>query len=220
MADGPDLAALDLKLARALAERAAAARPRSPDEAAIALRATLAAVPDAPRALAIDLWRRLQAEADRRPTVVWGAPADAAGVGLVEAVADPMRALDRAEAGARAVLALGTGRAWWGRMLARPALRVTGALPETGRGVPSALIVTAERDGPTGDDRTFWVTDAPGSAAEVVAALSAAGLAAAPVEVAGGLKLFAIAGYVQDEDARLQAAPGGLSGVIGAAPVF
>ena len=37
---------------------------------------------------------------------------------------------------------------------------------------------------------------------------------------AGGLKLFMLAGYVQAEDGRLASAPGSLSGVIGAAPIF
>ena len=35
---------------------------------------------------------------------------------------------------------------------------------------------------------------------------------------AGGLKLFALAGFYQRDDARLARAPGKLSGVIGAAP--
>jgi hypothetical protein len=34
------------------------------------------------------------------------------------------------------------------------------------------------------------------------------------------LKLFVLTGYVQAEDIRLDGAPGGLTGVIGAAPVF
>ena len=36
----------------------------------------------------------------------------------------------------------------------------------------------------------------------------------------GGLMLFVLTGYVQAEDIRLDGAPGGLTGVIGAAPVF
>ncbi|HWW12137.1 MAG TPA: hypothetical protein VN018_06455, partial [Brevundimonas sp.] len=54
----------------------------------------------------------------------------------------------------------------------------------------------------------------------IVEALGDAGLAATPLIEAGGLKLFVLAGYVQAEDGRLNGAPGTLSGVIGAAPLF
>ena len=53
-----------------------------------------------------------------------------------------------------------------------------------------------------------------------LAALAQAGLAAQPLTPGGGLKLFLLAGYVQAEDGRLDGAPGDLTGVIGAAPVF
>ncbi|KDP93551.1 hypothetical protein ER13_17975, partial [Brevundimonas sp. EAKA] len=72
----------------------------------------------------------------------------------------------------------------------------------------------------SGDDRSFWVTDSGLSDARIVEALGEAGLAAEPLAAAGGLKLFLLAGYVQAEDGRLSAAPGRLTGVIGAAPVF
>ena len=49
-------------------------------------------------------------------------------------------------------------------------------------------------------------------------ALSRDGVAADLVAEAGGLKLFALAGYYQREDERLARAPGRLTGVIGAAP--
>ncbi|HEX7948692.1 MAG TPA: chorismate mutase, partial [Phenylobacterium sp.] len=65
---------------------------------------------------------------------------------------------------------------------------------------------------------TFWVTDAIESVAAVEAALSRDGVAADLVAEAGGLKLFALAGFYQREDERLARAPGRLSGVIGAAP--
>jgi hypothetical protein len=74
--------------------------------------------------------------------------------------------------------------------------------------------------GPTGDDRTFWITDSVLAPGRITAALGAAGLAATPLIEAGGLKLFALAGYVQARDGRLDDAPGSLKGVIGAAPVF
>lgn len=222
MGSSPGTGELDRRLVQALGARLAAGAREAPDAAAIALREVLAAAPDLPRGLVVDLWRRLEAEADPRPVALWGA-APIPGLhlcGPARTVADPAEALTVAEAGGRAVLAIGAGVPWWGRMLARPGLRVVGTLPELGHGPPAALIVTAERPGPTGDDRTFWVTDAAGPPAAVIARLSAVGLAADLIEAAGGLKLFALAGYVQGEDARLDAAPGGLSGVIGAAPVF
>lgn len=74
--------------------------------------------------------------------------------------------------------------------------------------------------GPTGDDRTFWATDSSATDARIVEALAVAGLAAGPLIAAGGLKLFMLAGYVQADDGRLNGAPGELSGVIGAAPLF
>jgi hypothetical protein len=64
------------------------------------------------------------------------------------------------------------------------------------------------------------VTDSALSAGRIVSALGKAGLAASPLIEAGGLKLFALAGYVQARDGRLSDAPGSLHGVIGAAPVF
>lgn len=115
------------------------------------------------------------------------------------------------------VLALEGG--WWLRLLAEPAVRVFAALPETGHGVPRALAVTAVETGPTGDDRTLWATDAPARAAAIEALLGELGFAADLWAEAGGLKLFALAGYVQAHDERLARAPGRLSGVIGAAPV-
>jgi len=71
---------------------------------------------------------------------------------------------------------------------------------------------------PTGDDRTYWVTDAKGSAAAVEEALGRDGVAATLLVETGGLKLFMLSGFYQADDARLARAPGGLSGVIGAAP--
>ena len=81
-------------------------------------------------------------------------------------------------------------------------------------------MVGRETTGPTGDDRSFWVTDSGWSDGRIVEALSDAGLAAEPLAASGGLKLFMLAGYVQVEDGRLHGAPGSLSGVIGAAPLF
>lgn len=121
--------------------------------------------------------------------------------------------------GGVAVCALTPDSAWWGRLLAEPALKVFAALPCLSAWGPlSALAVAAVDVEPTGDDRTFWVTDATGSAADIEAALSRDGVAADLAAEAGGLKLFVLAGYYQQDDERLARAPGRLSGVIGAAP--
>jgi hypothetical protein len=82
----------------------------------------------------------------------------------------------------------------------------------------AALAVAEVEVEPTGDDRTFWVTDAaqPGSAIEE--ALSRDGVAATLLVSTGGLKLFVLSGFYRADDPRLARAPGSLSGVIGAAP--
>ena len=121
--------------------------------------------------------------------------------------------------GGVAVCALTPDSAWWGRLLAEPALKVFAALPcLTAWGPMSALAVAAVDIEPTGDDHTFWVTDAVGPATGVADALSRDGVAGDLVSEAGGLKLFMLAGYFQPDDERLARAPGRLNGVIGAAP--
>lgn len=104
-------------------------------------------------------------------------------------------------------------------MLAEPKLQVFAALPcLSAWGPMSALAVAAVEVEPTGDDRTFWVTDATGPAAMIEDALSRDGVAAELVAEAGGLRLFVLAGFYQRDDERLARAPGRLSGVIGAVP--
>jgi chorismate mutase len=115
--------------------------------------------------------------------------------------------------------ALTADNAWWGRLLAEPQLKVFAALPCLAAWGPlSALAVAEVEVEPTGDDRTFWVTDAAQSSAAIEEALSRDGVAATPLVEAGGLKLFVLAGFYQSDDPRLARAPGRLSGVIGAAP--
>lgn len=121
--------------------------------------------------------------------------------------------------GGVAVLALTGESAWWGRLLAEPRLKVFAALPDFAAGAPpSALAVADVLVEPTGDDFTFWVTDAPGPAAAIEAALGRDGVAGSFLLESGGLKLFLLSAYYQAEDERLARAPGALSGVIGAAP--
>jgi chorismate mutase len=121
--------------------------------------------------------------------------------------------------GGVAVCALTPDSAWWGRLLAEPSVKVFAALPCLAAWGPmSALAVAAVDVEPTGDDRTFWVTDAPGSAGAIEEALGRDGVAAELAAEAGGLKLFVLAGFYQADDPRLARAPGRLSGIIGAAP--
>jgi chorismate mutase len=115
--------------------------------------------------------------------------------------------------------ALTPDSAWWGRLLAEPKLKVFAALPCLAAWGPlSALAVAEVEVEPTGDDRTFWVTDATQSSAAIEEALSRDGVAATRLVEAGGLKLFVLSGFYQSDDPRLARAPGRLSGVIGAAP--
>jgi hypothetical protein len=117
------------------------------------------------------------------------------------------------------VLSLTSDTAWWGRLLAEPKLRVFAALPCLAAWGPLAALAVAEVEiEPTGDDRTFWVTDAAQPGPAIEEALSRDGVAATLLVQAGGLKLFLLSGFYQPDDARLARAPGKLSGVIGAAP--
>ena len=120
--------------------------------------------------------------------------------------------------GGVAVLALAADSAWWGRLLAEPTLNVFASLPCLRRWGPTIALAIAQVDvEPSGNDETFWVTDAPQSAPAIIETLGQIGFAAEMLGDAGGLKLFALAGYVQRQDERLARAPGRLKGVIGAA---
>lgn len=124
-----------------------------------------------------------------------------------------------AKPGGVAVLSLASDTPWWGRLLAEPQTRVFAALPCLAAwGPPGALAAARIEVEPTGGDITFWVTDAPGAASAVIDALGRDGVAAELLAEAGGLRLFALAGFYQANDERLARAPGSLSGVIGAAP--
>ena len=204
-----------------------------PYASALSLRAALLEALGLPPASLLRIWRELEgarlANADALRLVAWGgatpgpilaAARDRFGLAPAMALTDkPEAALAAARSpGVVAVLALdGAG---WIRLLAEPAIRVFATLPETSAARPMALAVGAVTLGPTGDDRTLWATDASGSAAAIEAQLGVLGFAADLWSQAGGLKLFALAGYVQPHDERLAAAPGRLTGVIGSAPVF
>jgi chorismate mutase len=161
---------------------------------------------------------------------VWGGKDPGRAVELARhrfGAAPPLREVARAEdaiaqaraPGGVAICALAPDSAWWGRLLAEPQAKVFAALPCLAAWGPmSALAVAAVDVEPTGDDRTFWVSDAPGPAAGIEGALGRDGVAAELLAEAGGLKLFLLAGFYQREDERLARAPGQLNGVIGAAP--
>lgn len=145
--------------------------------------------------------------------------ADRFGLGFAR-LARAEDGLKQAAGGARVLMDLAGVTAWWGRLLATPDVRVIGALPDTAARLPQALMIARGRPEPTGDDRTFWVTDSAMPETRLVEVLGLNGLAAAPLISTGGLKLMMIAGYVQADDGRLNGLPGTLSGIIGAAPVF
>jgi chorismate mutase len=137
---------------------------------------------------------------------------------LVERPEDALKAAH--VQGVVAVLALDPGSGWWGRLLAAPELTVFAAPPDfVAAGPPAALAVAALQSEPSGADRTLWVTDAPSSASSIEEALAERGLAGDLLAEGGGLKLFALAGYVQRDDDRILGAPGRLKGVVGAAPL-
>lgn len=215
--------ALDHAVAEAVQRRLAAGPRPTPDADAIAQRALLTGLSTAQAAAVRAVLGRIDAAAGA-PLVVWGSAsqtlaADRFGL-TARSTAEPEQALAAVRDGSRALIDLTSGKAWWGRLLAEPALRVVAALPDDRHGLPRALMLQQAQSGPTGDDRTFWATDSKAPDARIIETLGTAGLAASPLIAAGGLKLFMLAGYVQAEDGRLASAPGSLSGVIGAAPQF
>lgn len=215
--------ALDQALIAAARARIAAGARTTPDADAIALREQLAGVGPDEVPLLRALLGRLEA-ATAPPLTIWGGVARTLAAdrfGLSARLAtDPEAALTAVRNGHRALIDLTGDRPWWGRLLAQPELRVTAALPDDRHGRPLTLMIDRRPSGPTGDDRTFWVSDSGQGDAKIVTALGQAGLAATPLIAAGGLKLFILAGYVQADDSRLNGAPGTLAGIIGAAPVF
>ena len=215
--------ALDRALAEAVKARLAAGAHPTPEVEAIALRRALAGLSPAEAAAARCVLGRLDS-ANGPALTVWGPAsqvlaADRYGL-TARMAATPEAALAAARKGGRALMDLTAASVWWGRLLAEPRLRVVGALPDHGHGLPRALLAPPADPGPTGDDRPFCVTDSPWTDARIVGRLGEGGLAADPLIAAGGLKLFVLAGYVQADDGRLNGAPGEMSGVIGAAPLF
>jgi hypothetical protein len=225
MLDEPELdaerLALDRSLAQALSARIAAGLHARADLRVLAHRDALGNAGPVAAAVLRAVHGRMEVAGGRRFVAAGPLSAVLAADrwGQVTPVADAETALGRVDPSVSALIDLGE-RPWWGRLLARPDLRVVEALPDERTATPRGLLVSCEPSGPTGEDRTFWVTDSPLSDARIRADLAERGLAATPMTQAGGLKLYAIAGYVQPEDGRLHQAPGALSGVIGSAPVY
>ena len=185
-------------------------------------------------ALVVRIWRELMAEslALQGPfrLVAWGGrePGRLAELARLRfgaappltMLAKPEDAIKAArESGTVAILPLDPVSNWWGRMLAEPSLRVFAVVPCLSVwGPPAALAVAAVDVEPSGGDITLWVTDASERADQVEAALGECGVVGDLLAEAGGLKLYALLGYIQPDDMRLANAPGRLKGVIGAAP--
>ncbi|MDQ0465903.1 chorismate mutase [Caulobacter ginsengisoli] len=185
-------------------------------------------------ALIVRIWREIIGDSLSRQgpfhLAVWGGKQETRAVELARlrfGIAPPMAIVEKPEQalaaaktpGGVAVLSLGGGHAWWGRLLAQPSLRVFATLPcLSSWGPTSAMAVAEVKVEPSGRDQTLWVTDSNLPNAKIVEALSRDGVAGEPLAESGGLKLFALAGFYQTDDARLARAPGTLSGVIGAAP--
>ena len=110
------------------------------------------------------------------------------------------------------------GGAWWARLLVEPRVRIIAALPEQSTGRPHGVAIAALTPEPTGDDITFFVSDSSDHENRIIETLGRLGFAAEWLCSAQGLKLFGLAGYVQENDLRLGGALGSLSGIIGAAP--
>ena len=186
-------------------------------------------------ALTVRLWRELISDslAQQGPfhLAVWGANDPGRAVELARlrfGAAPPMRQVAQPQDAIAAaktawgvgVLALVPDNGWWGRLLAEPKLKVFAAMPCLTAWGPLGALAVAQIDvEPSGADETYWVTDAAEPAGQIVEALSRDGVAAHILAHGGGMKLFALAGFYQVQDARLARAPGRLSGVIGAAPV-
>ena len=220
--EDPQRLALDKAIADAVAARLVAGPRGRPDADALALRDLLRSLTVPQRSAVRAVMGRMEAGSGKAIVACGGISqllaADRWGP-FARPVAEPDQALDAARAGARALVDIGS-RPWWGKLLADPSLKVIAALPDDAQARPRAFMISGERSGPTGDDRTFWVTDSPLPDFEIIAHMSNNGLAASLSAEAGGLMLFTLSGYVQPEDGRLEGAPGQLQGIIGAAPIF
>lgn len=198
--------------------------PLTPDVSARLIRETAQAHPDLPPGLIASVIRDLESAA--RPVMVstHGPGTDAFARGRfgyrarAAQVADARAAVASARSGARAVVAIEPRDPWWARLLAEPSLSVIDDDLIGDALKPGLFVVARHWSEPSGDDRTWWLTDAPIKPWEVEEALGHLGLTSGHALSVGGVALFRIDGYVQRDDTRLAEAPGRLSGVIGCVP--
>jgi len=106
---------------------------------------------------------------------------------------------------------------WWARLLAEPKVRIICALPEMDQNRPRGVAIAPIAPEPTGNDLSFFVTDSGKSETAIIDTLSHQGLAADWLMTTGGMKLFVLIGFVQENDSRLKDFTG-LSGIIGTSP--
>lgn len=110
--------------------------------------------------------------------------------------------------------------AWWARLLATPEINIVCGLKDQALVMPSVVIIAAQTPEPSGNDLSFWVTDADQDARKIDQALSGLGFAGELLMTSQGFGLWGIAGFVQATDPRLIDAPGRLQGIIGAMPLI
>ncbi len=220
--EDPHRLSLDQAIAKTVVDRQAAGPRSRPDADALALRHVLKDLQPTQRSAVRAVLGRMEAGLGR-PILACGGVSQLLAADRWGPFSRPLgetdQAIEAAKKGARVLVDIGT-RPWWAKLLATPDVRVIAALPDDARARPRSLMISSETSGPTGDDRTFWMTDSPLADAAIIQHLSNTGLAAESMAQSGTLKLFALSGYVQAEDGRLQGAPGQLSGIIGAAPIF
>ncbi len=184
--------------------------------------------------LLVRLWREFISDSllQQGPfhLAVWGGrdPARAAELARLRfGAAPPLACCPDAEtalAGARepggvAVMALASDTPWWAELVADPTLVVFATLPCLAALGPQAALAVAEVGiEPTERDETYWVSDSPEPAAHIELVLAREGITAKAIAEAGGVRLFALAGFFARGEAKLARLPGELKGVIGSAP--
>jgi chorismate mutase len=231
IAERAAMSAVVAKAKRAKGETSFGLRPAR--EAQILRKLLIAKQPQVSFELVVSLWRQIMADSLARQgpfhVSLWGGKNPYRTIELtrirfgssvvVRPAPNSKEALSEAKrSGGVAVLALASDAPWWGQMLAEPKLNVFASLPCLRRWGPATALAVAQIEvEPSGRDETFWVTDSAKSAPAIIEELGCIGFAGDMLANAGGLKLFALAGYVQREDPRLADAPGELKGVIGAA---
>ncbi|KAK0349437.1 hypothetical protein LTR94_033133, partial [Friedmanniomyces endolithicus] len=150
-------------LIEALRARLGAGGRDRPDASALALRKRLLGASPQERCLLMSAWGRIEAALGPSLAVSGGfaqvLAADRYGLGGEPCTAQ--EALKAAGEGRPALIDLTSDHVWWGRLLALPELRIVAALPDDRFKRPQAFLIRREASGPTGEDRSFWVTDSP-----------------------------------------------------------